>query len=74
MEIRVVAVSAAAVSSLLNLSHLSNPLEQSQLVAELLNGFPQARSKHTHRARTRRMNEPKKEDETYGNSAENHPG
>ena len=39
----VVAVWAAAMSSLLNLSHLSNPLKQSQLFAELLNGFPQTR-------------------------------
>jgi len=32
-----VAVLAAAMSSLLNLSHLSNPLEQNQQVAQLLN-------------------------------------
>ena len=41
--IRAVAVSAAAMSSLLNLSHLSNPLEQSQLVAQLLHDFLSAR-------------------------------
>ena len=39
MEIRVVAVLAVAMRSLLNLSHLSNPLEQSQLVKRLLQ-FP----------------------------------
>ena len=39
----VVAVLAAAMSSLLNLSTLSNPLEQNQQVAELLNGFLQTR-------------------------------
>jgi len=39
MEIRVVAVLAVAMSSLLNLSHLSNPLEQSQLVKRLLTQF-----------------------------------
>ena len=39
----VVAVSAVAMSSLLNLSHLSNPLEQSQLVAQLLHDFLSAR-------------------------------
>ena len=34
-----VAVLAVAMSSLLNLNHLSNPLEQSQQVAELLTEF-----------------------------------
>ena len=34
-----VAVSAVAMSSLLNLSHLSNPLEQSQLLKRLLTEF-----------------------------------
>ena len=34
-----VAVSAAAMSSLLNLNHLSNPLEQSRLVKRLLTQF-----------------------------------
>jgi len=48
MEVRevpiwVVAVWAAAMSSLLNLSHLSNPLEQNQQVAQLLNRFLQTR-------------------------------
>jgi hypothetical protein len=38
-SISAVAVSAAAMSSLLNLSHLSNPLEQSQLVKRLLTQF-----------------------------------
>jgi len=41
--ISAVAVSAAAMSSLLNLSHLSNPLEQNQQVAQLLNGSLQTR-------------------------------
>jgi len=42
-SISAVAVSAAAMSSLLNLSHHSNPLEQNQQVAQLLNRFLQTR-------------------------------
>ena len=41
VPIWVAAVLAAATSSLMNLSHLSNHLEQSQQVAELLSGFLQ---------------------------------